>query len=251
MTDGASEMTYLAEIFEGLPRGGPGDDASTRRAFEAMDGLPANPRILDMGSGPGLPTRVLARVSGGTVVALDIFRGFLDSLRAAAEAEGLADRIEPVQGDMNALGFPDAAFDVVWSEGALFVMGFENGLREIRRLLCPGGWAAVSEAVYLTDRIPPEVRAFWDAEYPAIGPVEANFPIIERAGLIPVTHFIVPRAAWVEFYANLERKLDQVEDRYRGNDLAWRVIESCRTEIRMNRDHGETYGYAFYVMRKD
>jgi ubiquinone/menaquinone biosynthesis C-methylase UbiE len=251
MTDSDAEMAYLAEIFEGLPRGGPGDDGSTRKAFEAMSGLPPHPRILDIGCGPGMPTRALARVSGGTVVALDIFRSFLDSLRAAAEAEGLAGRIQPVQGDMNAMSFLDASFDVVWSEGALFVMGFENGLREIRRLLRPGGSAAVSEAVYLTEQVPAEARAMWDEEYPAIGPVEANLPIIEKAGLTPVTHFILPREAWVEFYGNLERKLDRVETRYQGNDAAMRVIESCRTEIRINRKYGETYGYAFYVMRRD
>jgi hypothetical protein len=129
-------------------------------------------------------------------------------------------------------------------------MGFAKGLREIRRLLRAGGWAAVSEAAYLTPDVPDAVRDFWNAMYPAIRPVEANLPVIEAAGLTPVEHFVLPRQAWVEFYANLERRLDALEPRYRGNDVAGSVVAACRTEIRMNREYGDTYGYAFHVMQK-
>jgi SAM-dependent methyltransferase len=229
-------MPYLFEIFEGLPRGGPGDDESTRRAFRRMEGLPERPRVLDIGCGCGMQTRELARLVRTTVVALDIHPPFLEALRAEAEAEGLGTRIAPVAGDMNAMSFADGTFDVVWCEGALFVMGFAKGLGEIRRLLRAGGWAAVSEAAYLTPDVPDAVRDFWNAMYPAIRPVEANLPVIEAAGLTPV--------------ADLERRLDALEPRYRGNDVARSVVAACRTEIRMNREYGDTYGYAFYVMQK-
>ena len=40
------EMKYFYELYEGLPRGGPGDDESTRRAFNEMLDVPVEPDIL-------------------------------------------------------------------------------------------------------------------------------------------------------------------------------------------------------------
>jgi hypothetical protein len=51
------------EIYEHLPRGGPGDAASTRKAYALTKGLPGHPKILDVGCGPGRQTMDLARIS--------------------------------------------------------------------------------------------------------------------------------------------------------------------------------------------
>jgi methylase of polypeptide subunit release factors len=61
-----------------LPREGPGDDASTECALRLLQHLPPRPRILDIGSGPGAQTLVLARATGGTVTAIDVHQPFLD-----------------------------------------------------------------------------------------------------------------------------------------------------------------------------
>ncbi len=65
-------MGYFVELYGSLPRGGPGDNVSTCKAFEIMEGLPSEPRILDIGCGPGMQTVELLRLSGGTVVALGL-----------------------------------------------------------------------------------------------------------------------------------------------------------------------------------
>jgi len=49
----ARRRARLFEVFEGVPRGGPGDPESTRRALVMMTDLPAHPRVLDLGCGPG------------------------------------------------------------------------------------------------------------------------------------------------------------------------------------------------------
>jgi len=46
-------MEYFYELFEALPRGGPGDNEFTRRAFNVIPKLPKRPFILDIGCGPG------------------------------------------------------------------------------------------------------------------------------------------------------------------------------------------------------
>ncbi len=53
-------MELFFEIHSGLPREGPGDDASTRKAFSMVPSLPASPLILDIGCGPGMQTLELS-----------------------------------------------------------------------------------------------------------------------------------------------------------------------------------------------
>ena len=89
-------MGYFIELYGSLPRGGPGDNASTRRAFQAMEHLPPEPRILDLGCGPGMQTIELLRLYRGTVVALDLLPQMIARVKEAAEAAGSADRLQTV-----------------------------------------------------------------------------------------------------------------------------------------------------------
>jgi len=77
-------MEIFYALFSGLPRCGPGSDASTRRAFSLLPPLPPNPKILDVGCGPGMQTLELARLAGGTVTAVDNHAPYLEELRRRA-----------------------------------------------------------------------------------------------------------------------------------------------------------------------
>ena len=68
------------EVHSNLPRAGPGSNESTNRAFKSLKNLPAKPRILDIGCGPGMQTIELAKLSGGQIEALDNHQPFLDQL---------------------------------------------------------------------------------------------------------------------------------------------------------------------------
>ena len=59
------------ELFTGLPRQGPGDAASTLRALALVPRVGPRTRILDVGCGTGLHTRVLAQGSPARIVAVD------------------------------------------------------------------------------------------------------------------------------------------------------------------------------------
>ncbi|MCK5581393.1 MAG: class I SAM-dependent methyltransferase, partial [Candidatus Omnitrophica bacterium] len=77
-------IEYIYELCELLPRGGPGDNESTRRAFDAIPKLSEQPLILDIGCGPGMQTLELAKISKGKITALDNYQGFLDILMKKA-----------------------------------------------------------------------------------------------------------------------------------------------------------------------
>jgi len=145
----------IFEVHEGLPRQGVGRDVYTRRAYEMLPQLDA-PRILDIGCGCGAPTLELARSSGGQVTALDVHQPFLDELARRAVSAGLADRINVVQGSMLSMGFPDESFDLLWSEGSIFIVGFDQGLRQWRRLIRPDGFLVVHDVAWLRPGPPVE-----------------------------------------------------------------------------------------------
>jgi ribosomal protein L11 methylase PrmA len=80
--DGALNILY--EIFGDLPRQGPGDEGSTRRAFAMLKGLPDRPEILDVGCGSGSQTMVLASLCQGRITVTDVFPQFIEVVRRKA-----------------------------------------------------------------------------------------------------------------------------------------------------------------------
>ena len=244
-------MARFFEIFESVPRGGPGDPESTRRALAMMAGLPAHPRVLDLGCGPGAGSSNLANLTGGRVTALDLHAPFVVQQAAAARAAGLSHRLDPVCADMGAAPFPPATFDLVWSEGALYSIGFRHGLEVCRRLVRPGGVIAVSEAVWTAPEPPPEVARWWTAAYADIAPIEEKTDAVRDAGFDILGHFTLPREAWWDhLYVPIRARLDGLRQAWADDDAGVEVIAEFDSEIAMFERWGHTYGYEFFVARR-
>jgi ubiquinone/menaquinone biosynthesis C-methylase UbiE len=129
---------FFYQVFEHLPRQGPGCPGATRKAFSFLPPLPADASILDIGCGSGTQTRDLAQLMGGTITAVDNHQPFLDTLDAWAEKSGQGKRITTVCASMDALPFEKGSFDLIWSEGSIFIVGFEGGLLALKPLLKKG-----------------------------------------------------------------------------------------------------------------
>lgn len=243
-------MDYFLELFGTLPRAGPGDNASTRKAFDMMEYLPSEPRILDVGCGPGVQTVELLRLSGGTVVALDLLPQMISRVRKAAADAGLADRLETVQADMNDMVFEPSRFDVIWSEGAIYLIGFELGLAKMKEFVKPGGYVAVTDAVWLEPDPPQEVMDFWK-EYPEIDIVEGKLAIVSALGFESVDHFVLPASSWTtSYYDPLADRIFQYEQKWKGIRDAEDVLAEARREISIFHRYSRHYSYAFFVMRR-
>lgn len=87
-------------LHHGLPRQGPGSDATTRRLLSFAGPLPTRPRALDLGCGPGRVSLLLAAEAGARVTAVDLHEPFLDELREGAAARGLTGSIRAESADM-------------------------------------------------------------------------------------------------------------------------------------------------------
>ena len=244
-------MEIFMDVYSGLPRGGPGSNASSRRAWAMLPAVPPAPRILDVGCGPGMQTVELARLSGGTVTALDFHQPFLDKLAASAAAAGVADRVRTVHGSMDALPFAPGEFDIIWGEGSLYIMDFAKALGYLKGFLKPGGYLAATEATWLRNDVPERPRKFWEACYPAITDVAGNLGLFAAAGYGMVGHFALPGADWWDnYYRPLEQRLPQMRAKYAGNPAGLAIVAEAQAEIDLHREYGEYYGYVFYIARK-
>jgi SAM-dependent methyltransferase len=248
-TENPRSRELFFEVHSGLPREAPGSEACTLEALGRVPALPARPLVLDLGSGPGAATTVLARETSGHVVALDLHRPFLTDLVRRARDAHLETRVSAVHGRMESPPFPPARFDLVWSEGALYSIGFGEGLEVGHRLLKQGGHLVATEAVWREAEPPEEVRRWWEGEYPALTTVEANLRLIQAAGFSTLDHFTLPEDAWWEYYRPLEARLQEVRRRHH-DEPALGVLDEAQVEVDMFRRHGRSYGYELFVCRK-
>jgi ubiquinone/menaquinone biosynthesis C-methylase UbiE len=252
MTDNDRLMGLLLDVHRGLPRQGPGDDASTLRALEMCADLPLRPDVLDVGCGPGMQTVALAQATGGTVTAVDLFEQLLDELRERAVEAGVRDRIQVMRGDMRDLPFGQDSFDLVWSEAAAYVMGITAAFDGWKPFLRPQGYLVVSEIVWLMPDgdVPQELYDFFHAEYPGMTDVRGNVRRIEECGYEIVGHFPLPEASWwTHYYDPLADNLRAMREKYRHDPQALSFIEESEDEQRLRRDYADAYGYEFFVTR--
>jgi len=239
------------EIFEALPRQGPGDDLSTKKAFQKLSGLPANPVILDIGCGSGSQTLALVRLTPGKITALDNHAPFIKILEKKVRQTDDATKIRCILGDMAAMDFKKGSFDLIWSEGAAFCMGFSNAVMKWRPLLKSKRYLVVSELVWFKKRVPAEIRKFFNENYPDIKYYRDHLPMMESAGFKIIDTFPVPVESWWQnYYTPMERKIVELRPEYKGKDKEKAVFDSLQLEIEMFRKYSAYYGYYFYILQK-
>jgi SAM-dependent methyltransferase len=241
--------TIHSEIHRDLPREGPGDAASTRRAWLAT-GLTGSARILDVGCGPGAQTLDLAAVSAGYITALDIDRSYLLELSNRLRSAQVAHRVDIVQASMFAMPFRRHSFDIVWSEGAMYFLGFARALREWRRLIRRRGYIAATHLSWLEDAMPDEPRRFWARAFPDMQSIDDKVAAAAAAGFDLVEQFALPESAWWSgYYRPMEQRLAALRKKYRDDNEAMTAIENSQAEIELYRRFSRYYGYVFYVLR--
>jgi SAM-dependent methyltransferase len=239
------------EVFESLPRQGPGDDLSTERAFRKLAELPHCPDILDVGCGSGKQTLAHAKLTDGKITALDIHRPFIELLEHSLQGTDHASKIRCMIGDMASMNFANHRFDVIWSEGAVFIVGFENALIAWGPFLRQNGYFVISELVWFKEQHPGEIGEYLTKLSPGMRSYKEYFPIIEAAGYALIDYFPLPGESWwAQYYAPAENELAEMRNKYLGTKEAEEFFDSFQLEIDMHRKYSEYYGYGFYVMKK-
>jgi SAM-dependent methyltransferase len=237
------------EVFESLPRQGPGNRACTKKALALCRDLPPFPAILDLGCGVGGQTLHLAELTTGSIIAIDSHAPSIERLRATLADRGFLQRVRPVVGDMAHPDCAPASVDLIWSEGALYNIGIAHALRICHGLLRPGGYLAFTDAVWRKDNPPADVKASFD--YPTMGRVSDVLRLIAQDGLDLIDHFTLPDEAWWDdFYTPMERRIAELRDGYADDGEALSVLDQLAQEPEMHRQYADYYAYEFFVVRR-
>ena len=106
--------------------------------------LAGGERVLDIGSGIGGPARRLASLAAVDVVGIDLTPAYVRLANELSRRVGLAARVRFEAADALALPFPDASFDVAWTQHVqMNIADKDRFFAEIFRVLRPGGRLAL------------------------------------------------------------------------------------------------------------
>lgn len=242
-------MSELEDVFwrahQGLPREAPGSERSSRLLLRLAGTLPPAPTILDVGSGTGPASLLLAELTGGRVTAVDAHEPFLVELAERAADAGLQDRVRPLLARMEALPVAPGSVDLLWAEGSAYIMGVDAALQAWQPLLVPGGVVVLTEAEWTTPEPAAAARAFWEAGYPAIRSTAGNVEAFQRAGWTVCATYLLPDSDWDAYYEPLGDRIEAL----RGEGVADDLLAAVGEEIGIRRAHGADYGYTGYVLR--
>jgi SAM-dependent methyltransferase len=241
------------ELQLSLPRNGPGSARATRDAFSLLPPLPAAAEILDAGCGQAPEAFDLLPLIDGRITALDLFEPFLAKAQERAEREGVPEsRLFFKRGDMEHLPFAHASFDLIWSEGAIYLLGFERGLELWRPFVKQGGFVVVSECTWLVDRRSVEVDQFWEEAYPTMGTIAENSEAARRAGYKIIGTRILPEEdLWDNYYTPMQTRLSTLAAEWAGaGDAAMAMLRESEREIALFARYAGEYSYVFYVLKR-
>lgn len=245
------DFSLICEYFSSIKRQGPGSPEMTLKALSFIDCLNEGSRIADIGCGTGGPTRVLAQHAPGSITGIDLFPEFINRFNDNALELDLQDSVKGIVGSMDDLPFQPEELDLIWSEGAIYNIGFERGLNEWRKFLKTGGFVAITDASWFTGERPAEINDFWMDAYPEIDTIPNKVAQLKKAGYIPVATFALPENCWIEhFYALQVEAQELFLKKYAGNKKAEELVAYQRYEAQLYDRYKEYYGYVFYIGKK-
>jgi SAM-dependent methyltransferase len=246
------DLSLLVDLHRAGQRQGPGGDDETRLAI-TLSGLSGRSglKIADIGCGTGASTLVLAQALDASVTAVDFLPDFLRDLEIAAERQNLIKRIETLAASMDALPFEEQSFDAIWSEGAIYNIGFAEGIKAWRRFLKRDGILAVSELTWLTTQRPAELEQHWDREYPEVDTASAKMAILEDNGFSPIGYFALPKRCWLEnYYRRMQDRFAAFLERNDNSEAAAAIVAAEEREIALYERHSAFVSYGYYVARR-
>ena len=246
------DYRLLIDLHKSANRQGPGGNAESEKALSlAMIDRTAPLKIADIGCGTGASTILLAHLLEAQITAVDFLQDFLEVLERRAKNMGLSEKVTTLCCSMDNLPFRDEEYDVFWSEGAIYNIGFEKGVRDWKRYLKVGGVLVVSEITWITAARPLELQKYWEGEYPEIDVASSKIGVLEKNGYSPIGYFVLPEHCWLEnYYRPMQDSFEDFLNRNGNSEEARAIVKAENREIELYEKHKTYYSYGVYVARK-
>lgn len=247
-----NEFELLMQLHRNNRRQGPGSEEATQLALTLANiDRTKSYKIADLGCGTGGQTLTLAKALNGEIVAVDLFPEFLDILQTNHDTEKPGTPITTLAASIDNLPFEKEEFDIIWSEGAVYNIGFKNGINYWKSFLKPGGILAVSELSWTTNDRPEELEQFWTAEYAEMGTISEKIKVLEEAGYKVLGHFILSDNCWLDnYYVPLLKSHDEFLKKFGDNETARNIVATDIQEVNFYKKYNEYYSYGFYIAQK-
>jgi len=201
----------------------------TRKAFHLLPKC-KNPHILDIGCGTGVSTIELANISDGYVTGIDIDETSLNLLQRKIKETRLSNRVELIKDSMLNMDFPEESFDIIWAEGSIFVMGFEQSIQKWRRYLKPSGFLVIHDE---------------------------NKDKIEKLQVIPLCGYrliaqfeISIDSWWSDYFTPLEQLIKRLRHRYPDDSELQIELKKDQSEIDNCKSNSIVVSSFFVIMQK-
>jgi SAM-dependent methyltransferase len=248
-----TELELLIDLHKNSERQGPGSEKETLKAFDFMNlSNDRELKVADIGCGSGGQAITLAQNLNGEITAVDLFPEFLAELKEKSENLELNGKIKTLEKSMDDLPFNNEELDIIWSEGAIYNIGFENGIKKWKDYLKVGGYLAVSEITWIKNTRPKEIEDFWTQEYPEIDTASNKIKILENNGYSLVGYFYLGQDSWIEnYYQPMKARFEDFLKRNDNSELARKVVEENKKEIDLYQKYKDFYSYGFYVAKKN
>jgi len=246
------DYQLLIDLHKRAKRQGPGGDTETGKAVDLAMIDPSAPlKIADIGCGTGSSAMLLARLLNAQITAVDFLPDFLEVLETNAKNLSLTEKISTLACSMDNLPFGDEEYDVIWSEGAIYNIGFEKGVKDWKRFLKTGGLLIVSEITWITATRPSELQEYWKNEYPEIDTASSKIDILEKNGYSPVAYFVLLEHCWLDnYYRPMQNSFAEFLKRNDYSESAQAIVEAEKKEIALYEEYKAHYSYGVYVARK-
>jgi ubiquinone/menaquinone biosynthesis C-methylase UbiE len=197
-----------------------------RKAYSYIPKI-KNPNILDVGCGTGVPTIELAKISGGYVTGIDLDVSLLDILRKKIIDTELERQLSIINKSIFLMDFPKESFDIIWSEGAVFVIGFEKSIKNWYKFLKPNGFLVLHDDIKDKNK---------------------KLGLVEKYGYKLTAQFDLSfEIWWNDYYSKVEKLVENYKDKY-PNDLDLRKeIDSDQNQVNMCKSTPEIIS-SFYII---
>ncbi len=201
----------------------------TRKAYQQLPHI-KEPQILDIGCGSGVPAIQLAKLSEGKTIGIDIDQACIDEFNKKIKQEGLANRVKAIKLSFSEMKFPNEPFDIIWSEGVIGELHFEDELKNWRRLLKQNGYLIIHYQISAVNESLSRTPSF-------------GYALVD-------TILLPPGVWWTEFYKPIEEKMCFLLQKYQSDPDASKLLKILQSEIAMVKKSPYDFDTAFFIMKK-
>ncbi len=175
-----------------------------RTAFKMLPPMD-NPSILDIGCGSGIQTIELAKMCNGHITAIDIDVPALALLQRKIKEQGLSHRFSIMKVSMLNLHGLGKTYDIIWAEGSIYAVGFENGIRDWKQLLTKDGFLVVHDE---NDRVEAKLQIIKKHGYKILGQIDVQHEEWEERYYKPLLSILANKKLPESEFRELRKEID-------------------------------------------